>query len=281
MAVLDCSSPLCQRTLTALVLGPLVIAAVLLLPSPAFAGFVAIVIVGGAWEWAGLAGLPRTSARGAYSVAIALFLLGLSAAPVARLVLVGLAAIWWVYRVFALAKGRDRIDLDSTPHPALLAIGCLVLGAPWAALFELHRHGSQGPWLVLLLMLLIWAADIAAYFVGRRFGRVKLAPLVSPGKTREGAYGALASAAIGGVLLGWFLSSGLIGMLLCAAVCIVTVAFSVAGDLYESLLKRRRGLKDSGNLLPGHGGILDRIDSATAAAPVFFLGLALVVQLLP
>jgi phosphatidate cytidylyltransferase len=102
---------------------------------------------------------------------------------------------------------------------------------------------------------------------------VKLAPLVSPGKTREGVYGALVAAFLGGLLLGWVESLSVQGILLAALVCAITVLLSVVGDLYESLLKRRRGLKDSGNLLPGHGGLLDRIDSVTAAAPVFVLGI--------
>jgi phosphatidate cytidylyltransferase len=128
---------------------------------------------------------------------------------------------------------------------------------------------------VLFLLLLIWTADIAAYFVGRRLGRVKLAPVVSPGKTREGVYGALAGACLGGLALGWVQSLGIPATLLAAFVCAITVLLSVVGDLYESLLKRRRGLKDSSNLLPGHGGLLDRIDSVTAAAPAFALGIAL------
>lgn len=102
-----------------------------------------------------------------------------------------------------------------------------------------------------------------------------MAPVLSPGKTREGVYGALASACVGGLLLGYILSPGVPGTLLAILACAVTVVISVVGDLYESLLKRRRGVKDSGRLLPGHGGVLDRIDSLTAAAPVFTLGILL------
>jgi phosphatidate cytidylyltransferase len=129
--------------------------------------------------------------------------------------------------------------------------------------------------LVLTLLVLIWIADSGAYFAGRRWGRRKLAPVVSPGKTREGVYGALAGGLAWGGLAGWWLglSAGRAAGLV--ALCLATVLASVVGDLQESLLKRRRGLKDSGRLLPGHGGVLDRIDSLTAGAPVFAVGLGL------
>jgi phosphatidate cytidylyltransferase len=129
-----------------------------------------------------------------------------------------------------------------------------------------------GPGYVLFLFLLIWVADIGAYFAGRRWGRRKLALAISPGKTWEGAVGAgaaaLAFALAGAAALG--LGSRWPGFV---AICMVTVGFSIAGDLFESMMKRQRGLKDSGSLLPGHGGVLDRVDSLTAAAPVFLLGL--------
>ena len=126
---------------------------------------------------------------------------------------------------------------------------------------------------MLFLFLLVWIADSAAYFVGRRWGHAKLAPVLSPGKTLAGVYGALVSAGLGGILLSFLFSASIAQILLCAFLCVVTVAISIVGDLYESLLKRRRGVKDSGQLLPGHGGMLDRIDSLTAAAPVFTLGI--------
>jgi phosphatidate cytidylyltransferase len=148
--------------------------------------------------------------------------------------------------------------------------GVVVLVAPWVALMGLRD--DFGPAYVLFLLLLIWVADTGAYFAGRRWGRRKLAPTISPGKTWEGVFGAgmatLAFALVGAAVLEegarW---PGFV------AVCMVTVGFSIVGDLFESMMKRQRGVKDSGSLLPGHGGVLDRFDSLTAAAPAFLLGL--------
>jgi phosphatidate cytidylyltransferase len=183
--------------------------------------------------------------------------------------------LWWAVQAASLAR-PGPIVAESAPDPGLFAAGILILASPWAAMVELHGLGQAGPALVLLLVLLVWTADSLAYFAGRRFGRTKLAPLVSPGKTREGVYAALAGGLLWGLPLGWLTGLDWRGTGLAALVCLVAVAASVVGDLYESLQKRRRGMKDAGSLLPGHGGMLDRVDSLTAAAPVFALGIALV-----
>ncbi len=268
------SGSLRQRVVTAFVLGPLVIAAVLLLPTPAFAVFLALVVLSAAWEWGGLAGIESVAARVPFIASVALCLLLLWLLPQWRPWLIAAAALWWIAQALLIARVQE-IAPRSGLQPRLLAAGLLVLTAPWAALVQLHGHQGQGPALVLFLMILVWTADSLAYFVGRRWGHAKLAPAVSPGKTRAGVYGALAGAALWGVLLGWTRSLGLGGILISALVCILTVLVSVVGDLYESILKRRRGVKDSSQLLPGHGGLLDRVDSLTAAAPIFVLGMAL------
>ena len=142
----------------------------------------------------------------------------------------------------------------------------------WASVVALHGVDPGGPQLVISLLILVSVADSGAYFAGRHWGRVKLAPAISPGKTREGVYGALAGSVIFALLLAWFrpeTGHPALLVLLCLAVTLI----SVAGDLFESLLKRQAGVKDSGKLLPGHGGVLDRIDSLTAAAPLYLLGL--------
>jgi phosphatidate cytidylyltransferase len=152
--------------------------------------------------------------------------------------------------------------------------GFFALVPAWAAIQSIHSSGESGPILTLFLLVLIWVADSGAYFAGHRWGRTKLAPIISPGKTREGLYGAMAGSVVCAVALSWWLGewSRLHWMLL---LCLATVLLSVVGDLFESLFKRQAGAKDSGAILPGHGGVLDRIDSVTAAAPLFLLGLIL------
>jgi phosphatidate cytidylyltransferase len=156
----------------------------------------------------------------------------------------------------------------------MLSVGLLMLIGVWLALVKLHAMEEMGPKLMMFFLLLIWVADSGAYFSGKAFGKHKLAPHISPGKSIEGVIGAL----FGGVLcavilgsLGWLNVSTPMLILLCMS----TVLVSVGGDLWESVLKRERGVKDSGNILPGHGGVLDRIDSQIAAGPFFLVGLTL------
>ena len=163
----------------------------------------------------------------------------------------------------SLAPGRGgRI-------PAALA-GLATLAPMWVAMERLYHHSGHGPMLIVFVFVLIWAADIGAYFVGRRFGRYKLAPRVSPNKTWEGVLGGLALGALVALAgQAWFGFDAAAFLPLCMAVILV----SVVGDLTESLFKRQVGVKDSSGLLPGHGGVLDRIDSLTSAVPVWALGL--------
>jgi phosphatidate cytidylyltransferase len=270
------ASALRQRTLTALALGPLVLAGALWLNTGWLAVGLALVVVLAAWEWTALAGLKRPSVRLAY-----LAVIGFGCAALWRAHLWGWApyvlipvALGWLLVLVHLARVVEVPRAQGTDL-GLLAVGLPVMLGPWLALVHLDALRPNGPLLVLFLLLLIWGADIAAYFAGRRWGRVKLAPVLSPGKTWAGGYGALAAAALCGLALAWLLGVGVGRALALIAICILTAVVSVAGDLFESLLKRRRGLKDSGRLLPGHGGVLDRIDSMTAAAPVFALGLHL------
>ncbi len=265
-----------QRVLTALVLVPLVVAAVLALPAAGLALLLGAILLLGAWEWAGLAGLQDPVPRGAYVLLLGLLLaLGwgvrdtLGPAVVWGAVVAWGAAAAWVV-AFQVSAGRR----PAAPGVLLLRVlGLPVLLPAWLALVLLHTRPESGPWFVLYLLVLVWVADSAAYFAGRRWGRRKLARHVSPGKSWEGVAGALA----GGLLLALAAGAGfgyrdaaLAGF---ALLGVLTVAVSVLGDLFESLLKRYRSVKDSGGLLPGHGGVLDRIDSLTAAAPLFLAGL--------
>lgn len=263
-----------QRTLTAALLAPLAVAAVLLLPTAGLALGLAAVLALAAWEWAALAGVASQTGRLGYLILLGACLVPLWLTPAASVYLLAAAALWWCAMAIWLARVRV-IDPAHGREWALLALGLLVLSAPWAALVHLHgrSHGlGEGPILVLALLVLIWLADTAAYFVGRRWGRAKLAPTLSPGKTWAGLLGGLLGAAAAGAIMAAVLGLAPLPALILVALFGVTALISVVGDLFESLLKRRRGVKDSGRLLPGHGGILDRIDSLTAAAPVFTLG---------
>ncbi|SDW44970.1 phosphatidate cytidylyltransferase [Thiocapsa roseopersicina] len=275
--VLPASNALKRRTITALSLVPLVIAAVLWLPTPVFALVLAGVLMLAAVEWCTLAGLTRPIPRILYSIAILFAMALLWIWPQGQPWLFGLSALWWAGQAVALPRIREIPTVEGVQWP-LLAAGFLVLIGPWAALIHLHGLPNKGPALVLFLLFLMWTADSMAYFVGRAWGggRAKLAPVLSPGKTRVGVYGAMVGAVICGLTFAWILSATATATLLILLVCGVSVMISIVGDLYESLLKRRRGLKDSSHLLPGHGGMLDRIDSLTAAAPVFALGITLI-----
>lgn len=275
--VLPASNALKRRAITALSLVPLVIAAVLWLPTPAFALVLAGVLMLAAVEWCTLAGLTRPFPRILYSTAILAAMAILWIWPQGQPWFFGLSALWWTGQAIALPRIKEIPRVEGVQW-SLLAAGFLVLVGPWAALIYLHRLPSTGPALVIFLLFLMWTADSMAYFVGRAWGRgrAKLAPALSPGKTRVGVYGALVGAVVCGLTFAWILSATATATLLILLVCGVSVVISIVGDLYESLLKRRRGLKDSSHLLPGHGGMLDRIDSLTAAAPVFALGITLI-----
>ncbi len=266
------SQALRKRLFTSAWLIPAVTCAVLLLPTAAFAVFVALILLLAAWEWGALTGVQGGVPRAAAVAVLAVALLLLWLSPVAPALLLVPTVVWWVAVAAALPW--------MSPHPAgphvdriLLPLGLPLLASPWVALVHLHGELAHGPWVVFGLISLISLADTSAFFVGSRFGRRKLVPRLSPGKTWVGIYAALVAASLAllvtGVLLGLPAAATLALTLLGA----VTVALSVVGDLFESWLKRRRGRKDSGALLPGHGGMLDRIDSMIAAAPVFALGL--------
>ncbi len=270
-------SPLKQRVVTALILAPLVVAAVLFLPTPLFALVLAVVVGLGAWEWARLAGLPSGQKRQAY-VVLVIFFLGLVwwfvlefRAGLSSLLL--LALFWWLVAATWVVRYPASSTAWSTAVWRRGVIGFLVLIPAWAALVGLHGYGEQGPWLILLLMLLIWGADSGAYFAGRKWGKEKLAPRVSPGKSWQGLWGGLLTSVLVVLIFSALFPIHVEYYFYFVVICIITVMFSVLGDLVESMFKRDAGVKDSGTLLPGHGGVLDRIDSLTAAAPVFALGI--------
>jgi phosphatidate cytidylyltransferase len=270
---LTISDPLRQRLRTAGVLIPVTAVAVLLLPT-AWLGVVMLAVVAvAAWEWTSLAGLSDLVARAGFTALTCLLIVvGWMFGPrVGFLLLLSVSVVWWVAITPVLFRIRE-IALATQPDLILLPVGIALLSAAWAAIIALHGSAPHGPLLVGFLVVLTGLADTGAFFAGRRFGRRKLAPALSPGKTIEGVIGGLAAGSSWGLILAWLLGLSAGETLLLLAICISAVFLSVTGDLFESLLKRRRGLKDAGSLLPGHGGMLDRIDSMLAAAPVFVLG---------
>jgi phosphatidate cytidylyltransferase len=269
-----------QRVFTALVLIPLVVAGVLLLPSVWVGLALALVILLGSGEWARLSGIDACIAQTPYILLVALGIYGaafLLRDEVRAAWLLYAAALWWLGLSLLLLAWRRtglRRTLSGVSYGQLLLGLCTLIPA-WSALVYLHSRPEGGPGLLLFLLVLIWVADTGAYFAGKRWGHTKLAPGISPGKTLQGVIGALLGVLLCG--LGWSLAMGYapdtgLGFSL---LCLLTGAASVFGDLLESLMKRLRGLKDSGQMLPGHGGVLDRIDSLTAAGPVFAAGLLL------
>jgi phosphatidate cytidylyltransferase len=259
------------RILTAVILGCILLAGLFLLPpDEAVLAFGAVFTLG-AWEWGGFGALRGKAARVAYAAAVAAVLFAAwrwSAAPEHLLLLLGAACVWWMIALAWLSLVPTR------QHPLLvLACGLPVLVPAFIALTRLQvadRGFARGPQIVLWLVLMVIAADVGAYFAGRSVGRRRLAPRVSPGKTLEGAAGGLAAVAL--VAWGGAAYFALPAPRVVIFGCAVGI-FSIIGDLTESMFKRAAGLKDSGTLLPGHGGLLDRIDSVTAAAPLYALGL--------
>jgi phosphatidate cytidylyltransferase len=261
-----------QRVITALVLIPLVIWCIFLAPTPwAFRAFAAFVVVVGAWEWTAMMGWKTAPLRLAYSAAVLALLTALALLPLQRplyLLIYAVALLFWLAAHRMVRAYPERAEAWANV-PVLAAVGLVLLVPAWLGLTTLQGHS---PWWLLYLFLLVWGADTGAYFAGRAFGSVKLAPAVSPGKTFEGF--------IGGVLLTMGLALAvalwrdLAGQRFMAfmGLSLLTVLASVLGDLFESMVKRKAGIKDSGTIFPGHGGALDRIDSLTAAAPIFALG---------
>lgn len=265
-----------QRLLTAAILIPLVVWGILQLPTPYLALILAAVVIQGGWEWGGLMQLSSLSMRGLYAFLVGLCLAGVwvfvSRDSNDWLVFPVISLFWWLSAVLWVLT-YPKTSSRWSPYWVKFLIGLLVLVPTWLAVVGLHEYGDKGPYLVLYLLSLIWVADSGAYFGGKRWGKHKLAPSVSPGKTWEGVISALAASAIYSIIAVNLFSLPGNQWLAFIVLSLVTVAFSIIGDLVESMFKRHVNVKDSGALLPGHGGVLDRIDSVTAAAPVFVVGL--------
>ena len=262
-----------QRIITAIILGSLIVFTIFKLPYIYIVIFFAAVTLLGAWEWSTLIGAKTLLMKCLYVALIGLMIAAVwfYASPMLEKTILLVASLWWAGVVCFLSLYRTSWLQSKHLQKMLAYSGIIVLVPAWLGLIKLHH---AGPEMLMFFLALIWIADIAAYFSGKRYGKNKLAPELSPGKSREGVLGALLASII----------LALIGIPLLAInahvwpyfviLCVLTAAISVVGDLYESLLKRKAGVKDSGTILPGHGGILDRIDSITAAAPGYVLGLS-------
>lgn len=260
-----------NRLITAFILAPIIVVGILKLPPLWFAIVWGVVMFAAFWEWTNLAGFRSRATQWLF---LALFLIGqLTArywAPHAVDWLSWPVVAWWFGIGIALRSFPETLLKIRYPTAVKAIAGLLVLLSSWIIMIWLRVN--FGVKQVLFLFLLIWLADAAAYFVGRRFGRTKLLPAISPGKTVEGVYGALLATALFAGSVGYYLEFKAIVISDFVVMSLLTVIISISGDLFESMMKRIGGVKDSGVLFPGHGGVLDRIDSISAAVAVFYLG---------
>ncbi|WP_340608967.1 phosphatidate cytidylyltransferase [Xenorhabdus bharatensis] len=278
------------RLLTTLILIPLVVAALFLLPPSGFGLVVIAVSALAAWEWGQFAGLFTQSKRIALAVLCAAGLLALqhSLADFTHLTekpqilyLLWAGMFWWIAAIVLVVAYPASASVWKSSVILRLLFGFLTIVPFYCGMMVLRTQGYEnntynGAWWLLYVMLLVWAADSGAYIFGRALGKHKMAPKVSPGKTLEGLAGGLLTAALISWLFSKFAPVPVMpeNLLLISAVVVIA---SVFGDLTESMFKRESGIKDSSQLIPGHGGVMDRVDSLTAAVPVF-AGLVMLVS---
>ncbi len=265
-----------ERVLTALVLAPIMIGGIFFLPLNEFAVFIAVIATVGAWEWANIAGYKKNWSRILYALVVFASLYAsarfLRHHEEYKIFYLAAGALWWVLAFALVQRYPGGTDVWAA-RPIRALLGLCVLVPMWVGFMHLKTqpHSSL---LIIYVMLVVWGADTGAYFAGKRWGRSKLAPHVSPGKSWAGFWGGLVTtlAVAAGFALylhefvqpvNWSFGGQLL------LITVVTMVISVLGDLVESMMKRHRGIKDSSSLLPGHGGVLDRIDSMAAAVPVF------------
>ena len=268
------------RIMTAIVLATVFLLGLFLLPWYGFIIFVGLVTLVGAWEWANLAGFTSMIQRFIYSVltAVVMFLVANYTGLLGGIVyidetrdLLVVASTWWAVALLWV-QGYPSSTVIWSSRWVRALMGWLVIVPCWLSLSYLHQE-HRGSLLILIVMLTVIAADTGAYFTGKAFGRHKLLANVSPGKSWEGFWGGLLACLLLGLLVEIY--TGFVQWRALFIIMLFTSLGSVLGDLLESMVKRHRDVKDSGSVLPGHGGMLDRIDSITAAAPIFTLGIIL------
>lgn len=263
------------RLLTALLLGPLILWGIYALAEVYFAVFALILVSIGAWEWSVFAGWTRPIQRSLFFVInVGLFitvLLFLSFEI--SLLIIAASLLWWLICIPLLLSFPFQKNNFINDKVVKSFIGIILLLSTLLSMILIRNNPDYGPQFVLYLILIIWFADSGAYFAGRALGKNKLLPKVSPGKTWEGVAGAVAVTLIVSVISVNILAVPSSHSVIFILLTFVTVIYSIVGDLSESMFKRMVNIKDSGHILPGHGGILDRIDSMMSAFPVFFAGL--------
>ncbi len=284
---------LLKRILTAIVLATLAISAIFYLPTLLFYLFIGIIILMAAWEWAGLIGLHKISRKLMFLFILIVPMLGVTfftqilellsrvldnpdikkQSGALEWLVIG-PVIFWVFMTFAIKRAPQGLLDLKVKESYKIFIGWFLLLSAWMFLVKLKAY--YGAEAALYFLLLIWVADISAFFVGKKFGKDKLSPAISPGKTMQGLYGALFSGLICSVLLVLYYGFPIMIASDFIMLSLLTVLISIYGDLFFSLVKRQSGVKDSGSLLPGHGGVLDRIDSVIAAAPFYYAGIILI-----
>lgn len=273
-----------DRVATAAVLIPILVAAILLLPAIYLAYLFGLFAVIAAWEWSKLSGFTSLVSRLAYAGIVILIMVNSYdliyqfqfLRDILFLVFVG----WLFTLVWLTITPAEEILSNALNVYSRGLIGLALLVPAWLAMLSIHVSGENGPYRLLALFVIIGLADSGAYFTGKLMGVTKLAPLISPGKTIQGVYGALVISLIGALLIGYLFGFSGFNLWAFIGVALLSVIFSIVGDLFESVAKRSAGIKDSGSLFPGHGGVMDRIDGYTAAAPLYLLGLSWFPELL-
>ncbi len=284
---------LLQRIITASILVPLVVLAVFKLPTEYFSLIFALIMLLGAWEWVNLADISTAFKRVLFFLLLILPMLVIhfwtqilelasltfdlptirDYSGVLEWLVVPPVLFWLVMMVLIRNAPTSILNIQLKPRNKLL-LGVFILTAAWMFLSRLRS--LYDPSMTLYFFILIWGADISAYFVGRKYGTTKLSPEISPGKTVAGMYGALAAAVVCAIVLGLIFEFNIVFIMDFVLLSTVTVLISIYGDLFFSVVKRQRGVKDTGSLLPGHGGILDRLDSLIASVSFFYAGLYLI-----
>jgi len=269
------------RLLTAFLMGPLILWAIYAMPENFFALFSFVIVTIGAWEWGAFAGWVKPLQRGLFfTVNVLLFItVLLLQSTELNLAIILASLLWWLICIPLLLFFPFQKNNPLQTQAIKSVVGIVLLLGTLVSMVMIRNNPEYGSEFVLYLILTIWFADSGAYFAGRALGKNKLIPNVSPGKTWEGVAGAIVVTLIVAVVSLDLLNIPSSHSIMFILITFITVVYSIVGDLSESIFKRMANIKDSGSLLPGHGGMLDRIDSLMSGFPVFFTGLWLMEKL--